>query len=121
MVLEIIGTIIFGAVIGMLARLVMPGKQNISALVTVILGVLGALVGYYIWGAPQDDSSIDWLRWITSIMRPRSSSPSTARSAIAARASDASPNGPRPDGALSCPTPRGSPPPCRGTVSGQAA
>jgi uncharacterized membrane protein YeaQ/YmgE (transglycosylase-associated protein family) len=68
MVLEIIGTIIFGAVIGMLARLVMPGKQNISALVTVILGVLGALVGYYIWGAPQDDSSIDWLRWITSII-----------------------------------------------------
>ena len=52
----------------MLARLVMPGKQNISALVTVILGVLGALVGYYIWGAPQDDSSIDWLRWITSII-----------------------------------------------------
>jgi uncharacterized membrane protein YeaQ/YmgE (transglycosylase-associated protein family) len=68
MILEIIGTIIFGAVIGMLARLVMPGKQNISALVTVILGVLGALVGYYIWGAPQDDSSIDWLRWITSII-----------------------------------------------------
>jgi len=68
MILEIIGTIIFGAVIGMLARLVMPGKQNISALVTVILGVLGALVGYYIWGAPQDDSSIDWLRRITSII-----------------------------------------------------
>ena len=68
MILEIIGTIIFGAIIGMLARLVMPGKQNISALVTVILGVLGALVGYYIWGAPQDDSSIDWLRWITSII-----------------------------------------------------
>lgn len=68
MVLEIIGTIIFGAVIGMLARLVLPGRQNISALVTVILGVLGALVGYYIWGAPQDDGSIDWLRWVTSII-----------------------------------------------------
>ena len=40
MVVEIIGTIIFGAVIGMLARLVLPGRQNISALVTVILGVL---------------------------------------------------------------------------------
>ncbi|HEY7719506.1 MAG TPA: GlsB/YeaQ/YmgE family stress response membrane protein [Pedococcus sp.] len=68
MVLEIIGTIIFGAVIGMLARLVLPGRQNISTLVTVILGVLGALVGYYIWGAPQDDGSIDWLRWFTSII-----------------------------------------------------
>ncbi|HEY7720594.1 MAG TPA: GlsB/YeaQ/YmgE family stress response membrane protein [Pedococcus sp.] len=68
MVLEIIGTIIFGAVIGMLARLVLPGKQNIGTLVTIVLGVLGALVGYFIWGAPKDDSSIDWLRWFTSII-----------------------------------------------------
>lgn len=68
MITGIIGTIIFGAVIGVLARLVMPGKQNISALVTVILGILGALVGYWIWGAPKDDGSIDWLRWITSIV-----------------------------------------------------
>ena len=35
----IIGTIIFGAVIGMLARLALPGKQQISALLTVALGV----------------------------------------------------------------------------------
>jgi uncharacterized membrane protein YeaQ/YmgE (transglycosylase-associated protein family) len=68
MVLEIIGTIIFGAVIGILARLVLPGRQNISTLMTVILGILGALVGYYIWGAPKDDGSIDWLRWFTSII-----------------------------------------------------
>ena len=42
----VIGTIIFGAIIGVLARLVLPGKQNISMLVTVILGILGALIGY---------------------------------------------------------------------------
>jgi uncharacterized membrane protein YeaQ/YmgE (transglycosylase-associated protein family) len=64
----VIGTIIFGAVIGFLARLVLPGKQNISAIVTVILGILGALVGYWIWGSPKDDGSIDWLRWFTSIL-----------------------------------------------------
>ena len=50
----VIGTIIFGAVIGFLARLVLPGKQNISVLVTVILGILGALAGYYLWGAISD-------------------------------------------------------------------
>ncbi len=65
----IIGTIIFGAVIGVLARLVLPGKQNISAVVTVILGILGALVGYYVWGAMGggDTGGIDWIRWIISI------------------------------------------------------
>ncbi|NHA66927.1 GlsB/YeaQ/YmgE family stress response membrane protein [Phycicoccus flavus] len=68
MILGIIGTIIFGAVIGILARLVLPGKQHISVLMTVVLGVLGALVGYWIWGAPKDDGSIDWLRWITSVI-----------------------------------------------------
>ena len=67
----VIGTIIFGAVIGFLARLVLPGKQNISVLVTVILGILGALAGYYLWGAISDKgdtSGIDWIRWIISIV-----------------------------------------------------
>ena len=70
MVVEIIGTIIFGAVIGMLARLVLPGRQNISALVTIILGVLGALIGYWLWGlmGGGDTSGIDWIRWIISII-----------------------------------------------------
>ncbi|KRF25756.1 GlsB/YeaQ/YmgE family stress response membrane protein [Phycicoccus sp. Soil803] len=67
----VIGTIIFGAVIGFLARLVLPGKQNISLIVTVILGILGALAGYYLWGAISDKgntSGIDWIRWIISIV-----------------------------------------------------
>lgn len=65
----LIGIIIFGAVIGVLARLVLPGKQNISAVVTVILGILGALAGYYLWGAMGggDTGGIDWIRWIISI------------------------------------------------------
>ncbi|WP_435202968.1 GlsB/YeaQ/YmgE family stress response membrane protein [Janibacter sp. GS2] len=41
----IIVTVLIGAVIGALARLVLPGRQSISTLVTVILGVLGALIG----------------------------------------------------------------------------
>jgi uncharacterized membrane protein YeaQ/YmgE (transglycosylase-associated protein family) len=66
---EIIGTIIFGAVIGFLARLVLPGKQDINLIVTVILGILGALAGYYLWGAMGggDTGGIDWIRWFISI------------------------------------------------------
>ena len=45
MVSTIIGTMILGAIIGALARLVLPGKQTSPPLVTVILGILGSLIG----------------------------------------------------------------------------
>jgi uncharacterized membrane protein YeaQ/YmgE (transglycosylase-associated protein family) len=68
--MEIIGVIIAGAIIGALARLVMPGRQGISVLVTIILGILGVLIGYYLAAALGVDSTkgIDWLRWIISII-----------------------------------------------------
>ncbi|MCQ4119723.1 GlsB/YeaQ/YmgE family stress response membrane protein [Rhodococcus tibetensis] len=70
MVGEIIGTIIFGAVIGVLARLVIPGKQAMGWLITIVLGIAGALIGYWVWGAISDKGDtggIDWIRWIISI------------------------------------------------------
>ena len=48
MIGTIIGAIIAGLIIGALARLVLPGKQNISVLVTIILGILGSLVGSWL-------------------------------------------------------------------------
>ncbi len=65
----IIGLIVFGAVIGVLARVVMPGRQSLSVLVTVILGVLGALVGYWVAAklGVNDTPGVDWWRWIISI------------------------------------------------------
>ncbi len=65
----IIGTIVFGAVVGFLARLALPGKQNISALMTVIIGVVGALVGYWIAGllGVDDTDRIDWIRLLISV------------------------------------------------------
>jgi uncharacterized membrane protein YeaQ/YmgE (transglycosylase-associated protein family) len=64
-----IGTIIFGAVIGALARLVLPGKQSMGMLITIVLGVLGALIGY--WLAAQigvcQTRGLDWTRWVISI------------------------------------------------------
>ena len=43
--MQILGLIIIGIVIGVLARLLMPGRQHIGALMTVLLGVGGAIVG----------------------------------------------------------------------------
>lgn len=41
----IIGFLIAGLIIGALARLIKPGKQNLSLLMTLLLGVGGAVVG----------------------------------------------------------------------------
>ncbi|NEK84849.1 hypothetical protein GCU60_03580 [Blastococcus saxobsidens] len=43
-----LGLIVIGLVIGALARLILPGKQNISIVATLVLGVLGALIGGFI-------------------------------------------------------------------------
>jgi uncharacterized membrane protein YeaQ/YmgE (transglycosylase-associated protein family) len=44
----IISAVIVGLIIGALARLVMPGKQNIGVIMTVVLGVLGSLIGSWV-------------------------------------------------------------------------
>ena len=42
---QILGLIVVGLIIGALARLIKPGKQRMSILATLLLGVLGAIVG----------------------------------------------------------------------------
>jgi uncharacterized membrane protein YeaQ/YmgE (transglycosylase-associated protein family) len=44
----IIGWIIFGLIIGALAKFVMPGRDPGGCLVTILLGIAGALVGGFI-------------------------------------------------------------------------
>lgn len=43
--MEIIGFLVFGLVVGALARLVKPGRQNLSLLATLLLGVVGSVIG----------------------------------------------------------------------------
>lgn len=43
--IQILGLILVGAVIGVLARLIVPGKQRLSMLATILLGVAGAVIG----------------------------------------------------------------------------
>src|SRR4051794_41559979 len=40
-----IGFLVAGLIIGALARLIMPGKQNLSVLATLGLGLVGSLIG----------------------------------------------------------------------------
>jgi uncharacterized membrane protein YeaQ/YmgE (transglycosylase-associated protein family) len=43
-----IGFLVAGLVIGVLARLIKPGKQNLSILATLLLGIVGSLIGGFI-------------------------------------------------------------------------
>ena len=42
---SIVGWIIFGLVVGALAKLVMPGRDPGGIIVTIVLGIVGALLG----------------------------------------------------------------------------
>jgi len=44
----ILGWIIFGLVVGALAKLVMPGKDPGGFVVTTLLGIVGALIGGFV-------------------------------------------------------------------------
>ncbi|MGK2881718.1 MAG: GlsB/YeaQ/YmgE family stress response membrane protein [Mycobacterium sp.] len=69
MFLDIIGAIIGGAIIGALARLLIPGKQSIGILITIAIGIVGSLIGYWLSGVLGVASTPgpDWIRWAISI------------------------------------------------------
>ncbi|HET7665520.1 MAG TPA: GlsB/YeaQ/YmgE family stress response membrane protein [Mycobacterium sp.] len=48
MIGTIIGAIVVGLIVGALARLIMPGKQNIGVIMTIVLGALGSLIGSWV-------------------------------------------------------------------------
>ena len=40
-----IGFIVFGLIVGLLARAILPGRQHIGLLWTLVLGVVGSVIG----------------------------------------------------------------------------
>ncbi|MGH8915568.1 MAG: GlsB/YeaQ/YmgE family stress response membrane protein [Acidimicrobiia bacterium] len=60
----IVGGLIAGIIIGPLARLVLPGKQNISVGMTILIGAIGAIVGGFIavWAGVDETEGIDWIK-----------------------------------------------------------
>ena len=63
-VATLLGGLVAGVIIGPLARLVLPGKQDLSITMTVILGAVGAIVGGFAYEAfgGTETSGIDWIR-----------------------------------------------------------
>ena len=69
--MSIIGIIIAGVIIGLLGKFVAPGdKDNIPIWLTVICGIGGVLLGYWIYSLFGGDGSrgVDWVRWFVAIL-----------------------------------------------------
>ena len=68
--MSILGAIVGGLIVGLLARFILPGRQNLSLPITAAIGIVAALIGWWVAGVlgVQSTSGIDWLRWIISII-----------------------------------------------------
>ena len=64
---SILGALIIGAIIGVLGRLLLPGKQDIPVWLTVVVGIVAALVGSAIVGPLRDTDGIDWIELVVQL------------------------------------------------------
>ena len=60
----VISAIVTGLIVGALARLIVPGTKGISIVMTIVLGIGGAIVGSIIYTAfgGTNTAGIDWIR-----------------------------------------------------------
>ncbi|RPE37702.1 hypothetical protein EDD90_0562 [Streptomyces sp. Ag109_O5-1] len=65
----IISAIVIGAIIGVLGRLVVPGRQHIGLLWTIVVGIVAALLGSAIAAGfgVADTKGPDWIEWFIQI------------------------------------------------------
>lgn len=65
----IISALVIGVIIGLLGRLVLPGRQHIGLLWTIVVGILAAFLGTLIARAMglADTDGVDWIQWAVQI------------------------------------------------------
>ena len=68
----IISALVAGALIGLIARILVPGMQPIGCIMTILLGIVGAFAGIFIGNAlgfgPSTDSYSFWLVLLVQIV-----------------------------------------------------
>ncbi|MEO6725177.1 MAG: GlsB/YeaQ/YmgE family stress response membrane protein [Blastocatellia bacterium] len=64
---HLIGQVIFGLIVGVIAKFLMPGKDPGGVIITAIIGIVGSLLGTFVgralWGGTDYSSG-----WITAIL-----------------------------------------------------
>ncbi|MCT9934800.1 GlsB/YeaQ/YmgE family stress response membrane protein [Planotetraspora sp. A-T 1434] len=67
---SILGAIIIGAIIGALGRLILPGRQPIGWILTVVVGIVAALIGTalaQVLGV-KTTPGIDWIELVMQVV-----------------------------------------------------
>ena len=71
----LISWMLCGLIVGLIARLLVPGRQHMSLVMTMLLGIVGAFVGGVLYsmfqGAPSDPFTLSgnaWQSWAVAIL-----------------------------------------------------
>ena len=64
--MHFIGFLIFGLVVGLIARAIMPGRQSLGLIMTSVLGMVGSLLGGFLGillfgGRPGEPVAAGWI------------------------------------------------------------
>ena len=66
-VASILGYVLVGIVVGVLARFLVPGRDQMGWVGTILLGILGAVIGGWAAGALfEDTTGVDWIASIVA-------------------------------------------------------
>lgn len=72
---SILSWIVCGLVVGLIARFLVPGRQSMGLMMTSILGIVGALVGGFLYALVQGESAApfslsgnNWYGWVVAIL-----------------------------------------------------
>jgi uncharacterized membrane protein YeaQ/YmgE (transglycosylase-associated protein family) len=66
-VVSILGYIVVGAIVGVLARFLVPGDDPMGIVGTIVLGIVGAVIGGWAAGAIfEDTTGVDWIASIVA-------------------------------------------------------
>jgi uncharacterized membrane protein YeaQ/YmgE (transglycosylase-associated protein family) len=64
---SIVGFVLVGLVVGVLARLLVPGRDRLGVVGTLAVGIVGALIGGWLAGAAFPHSAgVDWIASIAA-------------------------------------------------------
>ncbi|WP_043624885.1 GlsB/YeaQ/YmgE family stress response membrane protein [Nonomuraea candida] len=67
---SILGAIVIGAVIGAIGRLLLPGRQAIGWILTIVVGIVAALLGTLLAQVlgVQTTPGIDWIELVMQVV-----------------------------------------------------
>lgn len=66
--MEILSWLLFGLVVGVIAKLLMPGRDPGGFIVTILLGIAGALLGGFVGRAMGFYQTSQGAGWLMSIL-----------------------------------------------------